>query len=87
MGELIQNAGDLQSWLTGLQKLNSHHRDLAIKRSIIVSTKVRKEFLLSENQGRFILSGEVLDCHFLNIGGGCWKIEIRKLSGEPYGKI
>ena len=79
MEELIQSGQELLSWLTSLAKLNDYHRQKAIERGVIVSTKIRKEFLCSVQQGQFILGGEVVKATFTNIGGGCWQVSVGKL--------
>jgi len=80
MEELIKTAGDLQEWFCSLNRLNEYHLNRALNDGVHVSTKVRKEFLCSENQGKFILKGTVVKAKFENIGGGVYRVGVSKLS-------
>lgn len=84
MENLIKTGSELLETLTSLNRLNDYHRKRFLDGGILVSTKVRKEFLLSEQQGKFILAGQVVRTTFENIGGGVWKVGIVKLNGEKY---
>ena len=45
---------------------------------IFVSSKVRKEILLGESQGKGIFEGTVRSFEFENVGGGAWKCKLNK---------
>lgn len=45
---------------------------------IFVSSKVRKEILLGESQGKGIFEGTVRSFEFENVGGGVWKCKLNQ---------
>jgi hypothetical protein len=78
MNELIKTAQELQEWLCSLNKLNEFHLNRALNAGIYVSAKVRKEYLCSECQGRFILKGNSMQAKFENCGGGVYRVGVMK---------
>lgn len=78
MNELIRNADELQEWLCSLNKLNEFHLNRALSSGVMVSTKVRKDYLCSEHQGRFILKGNYVSAKFESIGGGVYRVGVMK---------
>lgn len=78
MNELIKTADELQEWLCSLNKLNEFHFNRALSAGVYVSTKVRKEYLRSDCQGRFILKGSSVMAKFESIGGGVYRAGVMK---------
>lgn len=78
MNALIKTSDELHEWLCSLNKLNEHHLKMALKNGVYVSTKIRREYLCSESQGRFILKGESVSVKFENVGGGVYRVGVMK---------
>jgi hypothetical protein len=78
MNELIKTADELQEWLCSLNKLNEYHLKRALNQGVYVSTKIRREYLCSENQGRFILNGVSVLAKFENVGGGVYRVGVTR---------
>ena len=72
MSELIQNIDELKSYLT-TRKLCSK----LPPKSVMVSGKIRKEFLTSEKQGCFIDNGRTKRIQFVPLGGGVYEAFIK----------
>lgn len=77
MNELIKNADELQEWLCSLNRLNEYHLKRSLNNGVMVSTKVRRDYLCSEHQGKFILKGTSVFVRFENVGGGVYRVGIR----------
>jgi hypothetical protein len=73
MTELIKTVGELVSYLT-TRKLCSK----TPPESVMVSGKIRKEVLTSENQGWFSHNGTIGVIEFESLGGGVYKAFIKK---------
>lgn len=73
MSELIRNIDELISYLT-TRKLCSK----TPPESVMVSGKIRKEVLTSENQGQFSHNGTVGVIEFESLGGGVYEAFIKK---------
>jgi len=73
MSELIQNIEELKSYLT-TRKLCSK----LPPKSVMVSGKIRKEFLTSKNQGCFIHNGCTNRIEFVPLGGGVYEAFIEE---------
>lgn len=79
MTELIKNKEDLVSYLT-TKKICSKYPP----KSVMVTTKLRKEVLTDELQGKFIHNGLVRDLCFEGIGGGVYKAYIKIKGNNDY---
>lgn len=84
MKEFILTADELQSHLCSINGMTAFHKRRCLSDGVIVSTKVRQQYLCSEHQGRIIMGGESMRVSFKSIGGGCWKVGIEKLNGETF---
>lgn len=84
MKALVSTAQELHEYLCGINKLNAHHKKRNLTNGVIVSTKIRQQYLCSEYQGKIIMSGEVMRVCFDSIGGGCYKVRIERLNGKTF---
>jgi hypothetical protein len=84
MKEFITNAQDLHEHLCSINGMSAFHKRRCLSDGPIVSTKVRKQYLCSEYQGRIIMSGESMRVCFDSFGGGCWKVRIERLNGKTF---
>lgn len=75
MNELITSKADLISYLT-TKKIASKHPP----ESVYVSTKLRKQILIGEDQGGFIHKGLHMEFEFTNKGGGVYEAKLKDRS-------
>ena len=73
MERMINSAEELVDHLRAMhkQKDESFGDDF-----VFVDAKVRRDFLISDRQGKIILSANVHDVDFYPIGGGVYKVKI-----------
>lgn len=74
MPDMFKNGEELYKFFTDNQK-NSK----IMNEKPMVSTKVRKDVLVDERQGKLIINGTVMRINFENIGGGVYKAFLDKL--------
>ena len=73
IGKSIRNGNDLIEWFFGLSKHNQTHMQLKmLNNGINVDSEIRKEILISEDQGRITIRGQVMMIKFKSLGGGVW---------------
>lgn len=75
MNELIKSKEDLICYLTSKQIASKKPPE-----SVMVTTKIRREVLTDEYQGKFIHNGTVKRFSFKSIGGGVYEARIEKLT-------
>lgn len=51
----------------------------ALSNGVLVSSKLRKDFLCSESQGKVVLGADVVKLAEQNLGGGVWRLYVDKL--------
>lgn len=76
MKPFINSAEELQQWFYGLAGMNDHWFKRALADGVLVSTKVRKDYLCSKHQGKLIIKGSVAKATFKNLGGGVYKASV-----------
>ena len=73
MYELVQEYSDLMHWFFSAD-------DRQISKGCYVSTKIRRQAMLSNNQGTVVRNGKIRVINFKNMSGGVWhatlKVEI-----------
>jgi len=74
MDELIQSTEDLIEILTQKQLCSSE-----LRKSVNVTSKLRRIVLTDVGQGRFIHNGIFHEFNFTNLGGGVYNVTISKL--------
>ena len=74
MKPLIQTATDVYQLL--YQYSRSDRRKELLSKGVYISSKIRKEILISENQGKITLDGQVKWINFKNKTGGVWLANI-----------
>lgn len=84
MEPLINTAKELHEHLCSINALSAHNKKRNLSDGVVVSTKIRQQYLCSEHQGKIIMSGEVMRVCFGSIGGGCWKVRIERFNGETF---
>lgn len=84
MKPLVSTAQELHEHLCSINGLNEHHKKRNLSDGVIVSTKIRQQYLCSEHQGKLIMSGEVMRVCFDSVGGGCYKVRIERLNGKTF---
>jgi hypothetical protein len=74
MTPAIKNANELVDWLSKVSKdENKVRRTKTYTTGCYVTSKVRREFLTSDQQGKLILSGSVVSVSFESLGGSVYR--------------
>lgn len=71
MSELIRNEQELRDWFCNTS--NGWGVKKKLTAGIFVSSKIRKEVLTSNYQGKITLRGRVMMINFENHHGGVWR--------------
>lgn len=77
MEPLIRNAAEIVSFFSKYNTL-SHIAKKEYDRGLLVTTEIRKEFLVSTNQGKIVCDGKVVEVKFKNMGGGVWLARVEQ---------
>ena len=73
MQPLCCNVQEFLEILSDYNRMNDYHFGRCRDEGFMVTTKVRQQFLTSENQGKYIIKGRVEKIKFENLGGGVWR--------------
>ena len=72
MEQLIKSADHLKQFFIELRRVKE-----AQVRGVLVSSNVRREFMLGSDQGKMVLNGTVQAIHFEPMGGGIYRAYIQ----------
>ena len=75
--EMLQSAKELAEYFYSYSKLSASNFIRYKNKGVMVSTKVRKDFLTSELQGRICIAGTFYTVCFDNLGGGVYRAYIK----------
>ena len=73
--QYIQTLGDLTDWFHSVSK-DTHPARRARLAGVLVTAKIRREWMTSTHQNKYIMNGKVTEVEFENLSGGVWKVTI-----------
>lgn len=72
MMALCENSDEFVEVLRSLGSLSDYNFERRRSAGFLVTSRVRREFLVSEHQGKLAINGWIYDINFDNKGGGVW---------------
>lgn len=82
MKELIRNEEELRDFFFGITNLPNSLRVRPAYNTVNVGTKVRREVMLSNDQGRIVMDGRVKQIVFKSLGGGVWNASLETTTSK-----
>ena len=79
MKPYIETGEELQQYFWSFRKLSASNFIRYKNEGVMVTAKVRKEYLTSEHQGKITVDGTVWKIDFQNLGGGVYRAFLKEI--------
>ena len=80
MKPYIETGEELQKYFWSFRKLSTSNFIRSKNEGVMVTAKVRKEYLTSDYQGKITIDGIVWKIEFQNLGGGVYRAFLKELN-------